>query len=91
MTKNETILKVYWSKKEKDFMVQYPRKCDGHFIQNKLFIQNMIFDLIKYNKTTCELPYKMEADFIKELEERGYDKTTMKFEIKLKQPLKQTT
>ena len=85
--RNERTLKVYWSKKENDFMVQYPRKCDGSLIQFKLFHQNMIFDLIKYNTETCYdrqiLPYKMELDLIKELVKRGYDKTSLKFEIKL--------
>lgn len=86
--RNERILKVYWSKKENDFLIQYPRRCDGSFIQFKLFCRQMIFDLIKYNTETNYnsrvLPYNQEEDFIEELEKRGYDKTTIKFEIRLK-------
>jgi hypothetical protein len=86
--RDERILKVYWSKKENDFLIQYPRRCDGSFIQFKLFYRQMIFDLIKYNTETKSnsriLPYEKEEDFIEELEKRGYDKTTMKFEIRLK-------
>ena len=85
--KNKRILKVYWSKKENDFMIQYPRRCDGALIQSKLFTQNMIFDLIKYHTERSRdrhiLPYVMEMDLIKEFVHRGYDKTTMKFEIRL--------
>jgi hypothetical protein len=86
--RNERILKVYWSNKENDFMIQYPRRCDGSLVQGKFFHQKMIFDLIKYNAETLKnsnvLPYKMEDDFIEELEKRGYDKKSMNFEIRLK-------
>lgn len=81
----EITLKVKWSKRENDFMIYYPRRCDGALIQQKLFSQEMLFDFDKYSdKTFNGMPYKMEDDFIKELEKRGYDKTTLKFEIKLK-------
>lgn len=79
----ENILKVKWSKREKDFMVYYPRRCDGALIQHKLFCQQMLFDFDKLN--TNQMPYRMEDNFIEELEKRGYDKTTLKFEIKLKE------
>jgi hypothetical protein len=86
--RNERILKIFWSKKENDFMIQYPRRCDGSFIQFKFFHRQMIFDLIKYNTETIRnsnvLPYDKENDFIEELEKRGYDKKSMKFEIRLK-------
>lgn len=77
-------LKVKWSKREKDFMVYYPRRCDGALIQGKLFHKQMIFDYLAFLRGE-ECPYNMEEDFIEELEKRGYDKTTMKFEISLKQ------
>lgn len=76
-------LKVKWSKRENDFMIHYPRKCDGGFINGKLFNQRLIFDYLKHCKGDPR-PYNEEADFIEELERRGYDKTTLKFEIKLK-------
>jgi hypothetical protein len=83
--KKDKVLKVRWSKKENDFLIFYPRRCDGALLQHKLFTQNMLFDYVKWdNGSSRTAPYKMEDDFIKELENRGYDKTTLKFEITLK-------
>jgi hypothetical protein len=79
----ERILKVKWSKRENDFLVYYPRRCDGALIQQKLFTEQMLFDFDKY-KDAIRMPYKMEENFINEVERRGYDKTTLKFEIRLK-------
>jgi len=79
----ERILKVKWSKRENDFLIYYPRRCDGALIQQKLFTESMLFDFEKY-RNKIETPYKMDYNFIEELEKRGYDKTTLKFEIRLK-------
>lgn len=66
------ILKVNWSKKENDFMIHYPRSCDGNLIQDFLFGKRYAFNGIK------------EKDIREELEKRGYDLTTLKFSIKRK-------
>lgn len=79
---DETKLVVKWSKREKDFMVYYPRKCDGALIQYKLFHRRLLFNYMKFMDGD-KSPYDEEDDFIKELERRGYDKTTLRFEIKL--------
>lgn len=79
----ETTLKIRWSKRENDFIIQYPRRCDGAFLDTKLFSRKLIYDYLKYIKGDPR-PYNEEVDFIEELERRGYDKTTLRFEIKLK-------
>ena len=74
-------LKVKWSKREKDFMIYYPRKCDGalmNYILGDMLVWGGI-DGVKKGWTN----YK-EFKLLKELEDRGYDITTLKFEIKLK-------
>jgi len=55
-----------WSKREKDFLIHFPRKCDGHLV-------NSFFNGHVNGK-----------EFLEELEKRGYDLTTLKFEIKEK-------
>jgi len=74
-------LKVKWSKREKDFMIHYPRKCDGalmNYILGDMLIWGGIDGVDK-----GWLNYR-EFNLLKELDERGYDITTLKFEIKLK-------
>ncbi len=56
-----------WSKKEKDFIIHYPRSCDGH----------LLFGFFE--------GYTNVKEFFKELEQRGYDLTTLKFEISEKE------
>lgn len=78
--RNERILKVYWSKKENDLMVQYPRRCDGHLIIN------LFSNILKWGGIEGEskgwLNYE-EFNIVNELINRGYNKTTLKFEIRL--------
>lgn len=61
-----------WSKKEKDFLIHYPRKCDGHLVHG--FFSG----------------YMNGKEFMEELEKRGYDLKTLKFEVKEKEPCKDT-
>lgn len=63
-------------------MVHYPRKCDGHLLHNHF---NNVFEWGGIDgKDKGWLNYK-DFNFIKELENRGYDITTLKFSIKLKE------
>lgn len=78
---NDRILKVRWSKKENDLLIYYPRGCDGSLI-HYAFSDILTWGGIN-GKDKGWLNYK-EFNLIKELIERGYDKTTLKFEIKLK-------
>ncbi len=80
-------LRVVWSEKEQDFMVYYPRSCDGHFIHSA-FLSKRIVSLFEDPKEDC---YKklytegnrkyFEWDLFKDLKSRGYDLTTFKMEI----------
>ncbi|MCK5603239.1 hypothetical protein KAR91_15255 [Candidatus Pacearchaeota archaeon] len=70
--KAEDKLRVWWSKKEEDFMISPPSgigtKSDGHLMHSHFF----------YNKTS------LGNLLHEELESRGYDITTMKFSIEPK-------
>lgn len=62
-----------WSKRENDYLINYPRKCDGHLVHG--FFAG----------------YTNGKEFMEELEKRGYDLKTLKFEVKLKEePCKDT-
>ena len=78
---SDTSLKVKWSKKENDLMINYPRRCDGAFMN--YILGNMLVwggidgkDKGWQNFNTFNLK--------EECEKRGYDITTLKIEIKLK-------
>lgn len=72
---------LHYNKRQKDFIVYYPRKCDGNLILNHILGDILRFDLIKWSKG--KIPYTSE-NFKEELERRGYDLTTLKFSIELK-------
>ena len=80
----DSSLKVKWSKREKDLLISYPRGCDGS-------LMCYIFgDILQWGgidgKDKGWLNYKV-FNFLEELEERGYDIKTLKFEIKLKKEM----
>jgi len=80
MKAKENILSVKWSKKEQDFMINYPRRCDGALVNQTIFESTRWggFD----GRDKGWLNYE-EFNLLEELEKRGYDKTTFKLEIKL--------
>lgn len=78
--RNERILRVYWSKKENDLMVQCPRRCDGALVIYH-FDKVLLWAGLD-GKEKGWLNYK-EFNIVEELINRGYDKTTLKFEIRL--------
>lgn len=79
---NENKLSVIYDKRQKDFVVKYPRRCDGG-----LAMDHLVGDILKYkipdDETRCPFNWR-STNFIKELESRGYDTTTLKFSIELK-------
>jgi hypothetical protein len=80
--RNENKLSVIYDKKQRDFVVKYPRKCDG-----ALAIHHLVGDTLKYKIPDEETRYPynwVKENFIEELEKRGYDTTTLKFSIELK-------
>ncbi len=69
----ETTLRVRWSKRDKDVMYDYPRKCDG--------------SLLHYwfsSRIVSEKPFEVSKSLFQELEARGYDITTFKMSIQRK-------
>ncbi len=69
-----TDLYAYWSKKENDIMFHYPTsKPDGHLLC--LWLCTGRWDGRSMGKSLME-----------ELDERGFDTTTIKFSIRLKEP-----
>ena len=76
----DRILKVFWSKKENDLIIQYPRKCDGA-LMNYIFGDILTWGGIN-GKEKGWSNYET-FNFLEELIKRGYDKTTIKFQVKL--------
>lgn len=64
-------LSMSWSKREKDLLINYPSKPDGHLLHVRLNAPRF------YGHE--ELP-----SFVQELEARGYDITTLRFSVKRK-------
>lgn len=65
-----------------------PRRADGALAIHEFCGKDMLFDFDKWRENRFKnpevTPYKMSVPFIKELEARGYDLTTLKFQIELK-------
>jgi hypothetical protein len=81
-TYNESKLSLIYDKRQKDFVVKYPRRCDGALLLNKIVGDMLLWD---FNKTiTKEHPNYRVENLKDELESRGYDLTTLKFSIELK-------
>lgn len=81
---NENKLSVIYDKRQNDFVVKYPRRCDG-----TLAIHHLVSNILEWRLPTKEsgktYPHNWEeTNFIKELEKRGYDTKTLKFSIELK-------
>lgn len=77
-------LTLSYNKAQKDFVVAYPRSCDGALILNKL-----LGDVLEWGGITEEGRKKGFLNYDKfnlkeELDKRGYDITTLKFSIELK-------
>lgn len=75
-------LKIKWSKKEKDFLIYYPSRPDGALIQHYI-----LGDILQWGgiNNTNKGRFNYESFNLKEeLERRGYDLTTLKFEISKK-------
>jgi len=79
---NKNKLSLIYHKGRKDFIIKYPRNCDGSLVCNHL-----IHDILRYVIPTnrVQYPYNFEIfNFKEELEKRGYDLNTLKFSIELK-------
>ncbi len=79
---NERKLSLIYDKRQKDFVVKYPLRCDGSLIMHKLIGDVLEWDA---NKMLKHDRYSYKIFNLKdELEKRGYDLSTLKFSIELK-------
>lgn len=81
-------LRIKYCKKEKDFMVYYPRSSDGHFIHSAFLSKRIIQSIYSYDddKSYEFMEYNGHRklylwDVFHDLKDRGYDLTTFKMEI----------
>lgn len=79
----ERELFIAYSKKEKDIMIHYPRKCGGWLIHDYFSDEVLEYDYPAFCQGS-QKPYTVRKSLIDELKERGYDIETIKFSIKLK-------
>jgi hypothetical protein len=76
---NHNKLVVFWSKRERDFLIRFPRSCDGH-LAHYVFAGER--QRITYGEEReREGPVVWDPSFVQDLEKRGYDTTTLRFEV----------
>lgn len=75
-------LRVSWSKIEHDHVIHYPKRCDGA-LMNYIMGDILLWGGVD-GKRMGWTNYK-RFNLLEELDKRGYDLTTLKFEIKLKE------
>lgn len=81
MNKKEK-LSIIYDKRQKDFVVKYPKRCDGALALHHLIGDKLVYKLPDEN---TRYPYNwIKENFVEELEKRGYDTKTIKFSIELK-------
>ena len=74
-------LSLIWDKRQKDFVVKYPRQCDGNLVMGHIIGDVLKWDLGKVDNN----PHNYSIFNLKnELEKRGYDTSTLKFSIEKK-------
>lgn len=75
-------LSLIWDKRQNDFVFKYPRRCDGKLIGSHI-CGDILRHVMPWEKAP---PYNFEkTNFAEELERRGYDLTTLRFSIELKE------
>lgn len=80
MSARETTLSARWSKREKDLAFHWPAsKPDGHLLYN-VFCGNRW----RPDWEGMRVSGAFDPSFVKELEARGYDITTLRFSVKAK-------
>jgi hypothetical protein len=82
----ESKLMYRWDKKQHDFLFYFPRRCDGALVHNIFASKQMHVPIGNYNKRAGDA-IVWEPSFLEELEKRGYDTTTLRFEVSLKEDI----
>jgi hypothetical protein len=73
-------LRYRWNAKLRDFWISYPRSADGHLIAGHFGGKRMAADYGGPGPSRIVF----DPSFTAELEARGYDLTTLKFEVRMK-------
>ena len=73
-------LRYRWSAKLRDFLISYPRSPDGHLVHGIFGCKRLSRDYAGPGAAS----FAFDPSFIDELEKRGYDLTTLRFEVRLK-------
>ena len=81
--RNENKLSVIFDKRQKDFVVSYPRRPDGNLAMYHIVNDRLDWKLPSESDKSYPFNYE-KFNFVKELESRGYDITTLKFSIELR-------
>lgn len=91
--RDENTLSAFWSKREKDIMICYPSKASGALLHHVLSGNAMrvlpkssgegLTELWEIKDNPLMAVFR-DKSFLEELEERGYDLTTLRFSIKKK-------
>lgn len=68
---------VRWDNRRQEHIIHYPKKCDGHLAHGMLFCPIMGQDWDKGGAI------KFDPSYADELKTRGYDLSTLRFEIRL--------
>ena len=71
------ILSARWDKKEEDIIFFYPTSASGHLLHSIFCSERIYLDE--------NLEAKFDKSFVDELEERGYDITTLRFSVERKE------
>lgn len=78
---SQNTLSAYWSKKERDLMYSYPGSAvDGRLVHSVMGCLRARLDYSQERPTPVYDP-----SFVDELEKRGYDITTLRFSVMLKE------
>lgn len=80
---NPNKLSAIYDKRQKDFVIRSPRRGDGALIYNNLLRDQRIYT----GMPDEDGKYYYMFDFLQELEKRGYDITTFRFSVELKEPI----
>jgi hypothetical protein len=80
----ENKLLFRWDRKQRDFLFYYPRSCDGALVHYTMTGKSQHIPIGNYNMLAGDA-IVWEPSFLEELEKRGYDLTTLRFEVSLKE------
>ena len=73
-------LSLMWDKRQKDFLIRFPRKCDGALLHSVICSKRPEINFDE-NRT---YPISFSDSLIEELDKRGYDTKTLYLKVMMK-------